>query len=140
MANWNLGAASDALKADLAGAAFTGPVSSTAGEFNLKTLTALADADATLTGAQLDGGLFTIAPSIARALTTDTVVNILAAIPGHVNGTHFEFTIVNTGTLMATLTAVAGVTLVGAAIVATATSGTFRLYRTSGTTVSIVRI
>ena len=129
MPNWNSGLSS-----------FDRPVSSTAGEFNLKSLTALADADATLTGAQLAGGMFTIAPSIARALTTDTVANILAAIPGHVNGTHFEFTIVNTGALTATLAAVAGVTLVGSAVVATASSGSWRLYRTASTTVSIVRM
>ena len=116
-----------------------GPVVSTAGEFNLKVITALADAAATLTAAQLDGGMFTIAATIARILTTDTAVAILAAIPGHVDGTHFEFTIVNTGAGVITLSAGVGVTLVGV-LTAGASSGTWRVIRTGAAAVSMFRI
>ena len=128
MPNWNNGLS-----------AFLTPASSTAGDFNLKTLTALADADATLTGAQMSGGLFTIAPSLARTLTTDTAVAILAAIPGNVDGSHFEFTIVNIGSITATLSAGVGVTLVGVGTVTTAASGTWKVRRNSSTTVSVFR-
>ena len=117
----------------------SGPASSTAGEFNLKTVTALADANATLTGAQLDGGIFTITPTLARTLTTDTAAAILAAIPGHVDGSHFEFTIVNTAALAVDLVAGANVTMVGG-LITNNSSGTWRVIRTSATTVSIYRI
>jgi len=119
--------------------ALSGPLSSTAGDVNLKTITALTDADATLIGTQLRGGIFTITPSAPRILTTDTAVNIIAAMAGSVDGGHFEFTIASLAAFDATLTAGVGVTLVGIAVVNNV-SGTWRVVRTSSTTVTMVRI
>ena len=125
--------------AAIAGDNFTGPVSSTAGEFNLKTITALADAAATLTGAQLKSGLFTITPTVARTLTLDTAANILAAIPGHVDGSHFEFSVVNNAAFNITLAAGVGVTLDGRTVINNG-SATWRIVRTSATTVRVFRV
>lgn len=100
--------------------------------------TALTDAAATLTAAQLIGGLFTITPTAGRALTTDTAVAILAAMPPHVDGSYFEFTVVCLAAFAATITAGVGVTLVGD-MAPNNESATFIVYRTAATTVTIVR-
>lgn len=104
----------------------------------LKATTALTDAAATLTAAQLIGGLFTITPTAGRALTTDTAVAILAAMPPHVDGSSFEFTVVCLAAFAATITAGVGVTLVGD-MAPNNESATFLVYRTSATTVTMVR-
>lgn len=78
-----------------------------------KSVTALSDAAATLTAAQMVGGIFTITPTAGRALTTDTAANIVAAISGAQVGTTFEFTIQVLAAFAATLTAGAGITLSG---------------------------
>jgi hypothetical protein len=102
---------------------------------------ALADAAATLTVAQVTvSKLFTIAASANRALTTPTGAELGAAVTDEVVGTSFEFTVVNTGASTATLTAgVSGVTVVGNAVVAATSSGTFLAVFTAADTVSIYR-
>ena len=104
----------------------------------LKTLTALADADAGLTAAQLLGGVFTITPSAGRALTVDTAVNIIAAMPNKQVGSHFEFTVVCLAAFAATITTAAGVTLVGDMAPNNA-SASFLVQVTGAATVSIYR-
>ena len=98
-----------------------------------KTVVALADAAATLTAAQMVGdGLFTITPSAARALTTDTAANIVAALPGAQVGGWFDFTIVCEAAYAATLTAGSGVTVTGVAA-ANNNSASFRVVLTNVT-------
>ena len=101
-----------------------------------KTVTALADAIATLSAAQMRGGLFTITPTVGRALTTDTAANIIASLP--VGTTTYRMTIVCLAAFAATLTAGANVALVGSAVANNA-SGTWLVLVTSATTVSIYR-
>jgi hypothetical protein len=122
--------------AALAGAAFTGAISSTAGDVNLKTVTALADAAATLTAAQLLTGLFTITPTVAQILTTATGTQIATALGGSVAGSHVEFTIVNLAAFDVTLVAGVGVTIVGKAVINDG-SGTWRIRRDSASAVTI---
>jgi hypothetical protein len=129
----------DVEKANLTGAAFTGPVSSTAGDVNLKTNTALADAAATLTAAQLSGGEFTITPTVARILTLDTAANIITNLTGSVDNSNFEITIVNLAAFDVTLAAGTGVTIVGRAVINNG-SATFRVRRLTATTVEVKRL
>jgi hypothetical protein len=138
-ANIATNTANIALKANLTGAAFTGPVSNTAGDVNLKTNTDLSDASATLTAAQLIGGEFTITPTVARIQTTDTAANIIAALTGSVDNSNFETTIVNLAAFDVTLAAGTGVTLVGNMTVNNG-SATFRVRRLTSSTVSITRL
>ncbi len=101
--------------------------------------TGLADAAATLTGAQLYGGLFTITPTVARILTLDTVVNILAAVLGHVDNSNFEFTVVNNAAFDVTIALPAGITAIGRLVINNG-SATWRLRRTSATTLELWRV
>jgi hypothetical protein len=126
-------------KANLSGAAFTGAISSTAGDLNLVTNTALSDADATLTAAQIVGGEFTITPTVARTLTTDTAANIITQLSGSVDNSNFEFTLINLAAFDATIAAGAGVTLVGNIVVNNG-SATFRARRLTSSTVSVTRL
>jgi branched-subunit amino acid aminotransferase/4-amino-4-deoxychorismate lyase len=103
---------------------------------------ALADANATLTATQvLESKLFTINPATDdRTLTTPTAAQILDGITDESVGTSFEFTIVNASPLkQVTLAAGSGVTVFGAAGIATSSSGTFVGIVTSTTAVSIYR-
>lgn len=111
----------------------------------LKVATALADADATLTAAQiLDSGLFVITPGAGRALTLDTGALILAAIEARTGNTpqvgySFEITIVNLAAQVVTLTtAASGTTLSGVATVNNV-SGTWIGVVTSATNVTFYR-
>ncbi len=106
---------------------------------NLITSTSLADADATLTAAQLIGGEFTITPTVARTLTTDTVANIIAGLTGSVDGSNFEFTVINLADFDVTIAAGVGVTLVGNMVVKDG-SATFRVKRLTSSTVSVTRL
>lgn len=117
---------------------FDGTTDWPVGHEYLKSNTALTDAASTLTAAQLIGGLFTITPTAARIQTTDTAALILAAMPPHVDGSYFEFTIANLAAFDVTLAAGTDVTLVGD-MVLNNESGTFIAYRTAATTVTIVR-
>jgi hypothetical protein len=129
----------DARYGKLSGASFTGPVSSTAGDVGLKTNTALADLNATLTAAQLRGGEFTITPTAARILTTDTAANIIANLTGSVDNSNYEITIVNLTGYNVILAIGVGVTIVGRAIISNG-SATFRVRRLTSTTVEVKRL
>jgi hypothetical protein len=118
---------------------FTVPVSSTAGDLGLKTNTALADAAATLTAAQLRGGEFTITPTVARILTLDTAANIIANLTGSVDNSNYEITIVNLAAFDVTLAIGTGVTIVGLAVINNG-SATFRVRRLTSTTVEVKRL
>lgn len=132
--NVGVGNTSPAQKLDV-----TGQILSSAGDVNLKTVTALVDNTAILTAAQMLAGLFTAVPTTARAHATDTAVNIIAAMGGSVNGSHFEFTFVTTAAFVETITAGSGVTLVGV-MTTDNESATFRAVRVTSSTVFIYRM
>ena len=105
-----------------------------------KAVVALADAAAVLTAAQMvDSGIFTITPTIARALTTDTAANIVAALPDYQVGTWFDIVIACLGAFAVTLTAGAGITIVGSGVVNNA-SGTWRARIDAAGAVTIYRM
>jgi hypothetical protein len=89
-------------------------------------------AAATLTLAILQTGMIQYTGS-AAALTFDTGSNIDAAGSIATN-TALQFTVVNTGSGTATVTAATGVTIVGVATVAAASSGTFKFLKTAANT------
>ena len=106
------------LTIDAAGTSvFARQVTSTAGNFNLKTNTVLTNANATLNAAQMLQGQFSITPTVARILTTATAVDIIAAMPGYQIGSHFDFSIQNNAAFDVTLIAGVGVALVGNMVV-----------------------
>ncbi len=103
------------------------------------TVTALSDALATLTAAQLLGGLISIPASADRALTTPTAALLKAAIPRCKVGSTLAFVVQNTGASTATMTAGTNVTIIDtnntSKQVAANTSAKFGLYCTdAGTT------
>ena len=105
-----------------------------------KTEVALANADATLSAAQMiDSGIFTITPTVARALTTDTAANIVATVAGYQVGTWFDIVIVCLAAFDVTLAGGTGVTIVGSAVVNNA-SGTWRARFDSASAVTIYRM
>lgn len=111
----------------------------TQAQVKTKTVVALADAAATLTAAQMiDSGIFTITPTVARILTTDTAANIVAALPRYQVGTWFEIVIVNTAAFDVTLAAGTGITLVGKMVINNV-SGTWLARIDSATAVTIYR-
>jgi hypothetical protein len=128
-----------ALKYDKTGGALSGQATSTAGDFNIVTNTALSNAAATLTAAQLIGGEFTITPTVARIQTLDTAANIISALSGSVTGSNFTFTVVNLAPFDVTIATAAGVTLVGSMVVNNG-SADFRVRRTSGSAVTVTRL
>ena len=120
--------------AKLADAGVTPPKTKT------KTAAALADADATLTAAQMiDSGIFTITPTIARTLTTDTAANLVAAMTGYQVGTWFDIIIVNLAAFDVTLAGGVGVTISGTAVINNG-SGTWRVRFDSASAVTIYRM
>ena len=122
-----------------AGINIAGPLTSAAGDFNLIANTALSDAAATLTAAQLFGGEFTITPTVARIQTLDTAANIISALSGSVTGSHFTFTVVNLAAFDVTIATAAGVTLVGNMVVNDGPA-MFRVRRLTSSTVSVTRL
>ena len=105
-----------------------------------KTAVALADAAATLTAAQMiDSGIFTITPTVARTLTTDTAANLVSAMAGYQVGTWFDIVIVNNAAFDVTLAAGVGVTIIGKAVINNV-SGTWRVRFDSSTAVTIYRM
>lgn len=105
-------------------------------------LVALADAASTLTATQIvDSGIFTITPTVARTLTTDTGTAIIASLVGAVTGTKFEFTIVNTAAFDVSLAAGVDVTIGAGQGKHTINnvSGTWKGLVTGATTVTIYR-
>lgn len=100
------------------------------------------DAARTLTSAELFvSKLFTCTPTASRIWTTPTGTELATYVADEVVGTSFEFTIVNlaASTAPITLGGASGVTIVGVAAVAHATSGTFVGVVTAANTVSIYR-
>ncbi|OYZ77541.1 MAG: hypothetical protein B7X65_13645 [Polaromonas sp. 39-63-25] len=111
----------------------------TSAQNKVKAVVALADAAATLTAAQMvDSSIFTITPTVARTLTTDTAANIVAALPRYQVGTWFDIIIVNTAAFDVTLAAGTGITIVGKAIINNV-SGTWRARIDSATAITIYR-
>ena len=102
-------------------------------------VTALADAPATLTAAQLLGSVFTINPTESRALTTDLASAIIAALPDYVVGSCFDFTVVNSAAFEVMLVGGTGVSIVGKASVTDA-SATWKAVVSSATTVVLYRL
>ena len=120
--------------AKLADASVTPPKTKT------KTAVALADADATLTAAQMiDSGIFTITPTVARTLTTDTAANLVAAMSGYQVGTWFDIIIVCLAAFAVTLAGGTGVTITGNAAVNNS-SGTWRARIDSASAVTLYRM
>lgn len=109
------------------------------------TVVAATDAATTQSAATLAGAgriVYTMTPTAGRALTTPTGAELGAAFTDEAVGTSIEFTVVNlaSATHAITLTAGAsGVTIVGSATVAAASSGTFLGVFTAANTVSIYR-
>ncbi len=100
------------------------------------------DAAQTLSASELlESKLFTCTPTAARNFTTATAAQIVAALTDEATGTSFEFTIVNLAASTHAITVVGGtnVTIVGAAAVSAATSGTFVGVVQSDSTVKVYR-
>ena len=109
------------------------------------TVVAATDAATTQSAATLAAAgevVYTMTPSTGRALTTPTGAELGAAFTDEAVGSGFRFSVVNlqASTHAITLTAGAsGVTLVGSATVAAASSATFLGVFTAANTVSIYR-
>jgi hypothetical protein len=100
------------------------------------------DAAQTLSASELlESKLFTCTPTAARNFTTATAAQIVAALTDEATGTSFEFTIVNLAASTHAITLVGGtnVTIVGAAAVSAATSGTFVGVVQSDSTMKVYR-
>jgi len=110
---------------------------------HIKPVVAVADADATLTAAQLvANSIFTQTPTAGRTLTTATGALIIAALPSYSVGSCFEFTVLNLVGAANAITLAAGatgVTLSGLATIAATTSGTFIGHIDSASAVTIYR-
>ena len=105
-----------------------------------KAAVALADADATLTAAQMiDSGIFTITPTVARTLTTDTAANLVSAMAGYQVGTWFDIVIVCLAAFDVTLAGGTGVTITGKAVVNNV-SGTWRARFDSASALTLYRM
>jgi len=104
------------------------------------TPTALADAAAVLTVAQLQAGILTITPTAARNLTLPSATLLAASYK--VVGDSFTFTVINLQgtTYVPTVVADASGALVGNGNVAISSSGTFRLIMTSSSAYVVYRI
>lgn len=116
-----------------------GPIYSTAGDVNLNATTNLADANATLTAAQLFGGTLVINPTAARILTLPTAAQIIAYMAGSVDGSKFEFTVINNTLSTVTIAGASGILQSGKTIVQDG-SATFKVTRDSATIVSVHNI
>lgn len=100
------------------------------------------DAAQTLSASELlESKLFTCTPTAARTFTTATAALIVAALADESTGTSFEFTIVNKAAATHAITLAGGtdVTIVGAAAVSAATSGTFVGVVQSDSTIKVYR-
>lgn len=94
---------------------------------------------ATLTTAQTLGGIITSTTAAAVAGTVPLGTDLDAAA-GLAIDEGFDLTIIATGANAFTLTANTGITIVGTAAVATATSGTFRFRKTAANTFVAYRL
>lgn len=94
---------------------------------------------ATLTTAQVLGGIVTSTTGAAVAAQSPTGTDLDAAA-GLLVDEAIDLTFIATGANALTLTVNTGVTIVGAAAVATATSGTFRFRKTAANTFVAYRV
>ena len=92
----------------------TSQITSTAGDINLTTVVGMADADATLTAANIFNNIITITPTSNRVLTTPTAAQIVAYCSGYEVGSNFLLAVVNnSSSYTVTLSPGSGVSLVG---------------------------
>ncbi|MHB8098085.1 MAG: hypothetical protein ACYDD5_00665 [Sulfuricurvum sp.] len=116
-----------------------GDAAVTQAQMKTKAVVALADIDTTLTATQMvNSSIFTITPTIARTLTTDTAANLVAELPRYQVGTWFDFRIVNLAAFDVTLVGGVGVTLVGSAVT-NSSSGTWLARVDSATAITLYR-
>lgn len=95
----------------------------------------------TLTAAGIVGGLITRSGSLADFTdTTDTAVNIVAALAAYVASESFYIKIKNTTAFAQTLSAGAGVTLSGSSVIPPNSVGTYLVTITSATAVAIAHV
>lgn len=107
-----------------------------------------ATAAATLSAAEMFGGLYTITPTATAALTTATASTLTAADSSSANGDSYTFTVTNAGTqaaatdLTVTLTAGTGVTVPtdGTQIIVPGQYRTYMVYRTSSSAWTVVQV
>jgi hypothetical protein len=97
------------------------------------------DATGPLTAAMIAAGIITSTTAAAVAGTVPTGTVLDAALQMGI-GESIDFTVIATGANGFTVTVAAGVTIVGGAVVATATSGRFRLRKTAAATYIIYRL
>ena len=106
------------------------------------TVAALPDSTATITGANLGGGIMTVAPASADITKpTDTAANIIgtAAMGLDTDESAFETAVINTNASnKLTISAGSGVTLVGDMDIGAGSSGTLRIKRTGSSAVSLI--
>ena len=109
------------------------------------TVVAATDAATTQSAATLAGAgrvVYTMTPTANRTLTTPTGAELGAAFTDEAVGTSIEFTVVNLAATSYSITLTAGasgLTIVGNAVVAAASSATFLGVFTAANTVSIYR-
>jgi hypothetical protein len=108
-----------------------------------KLLVSATDANTTLTAAQACGSITTMTPTANRTLTTPTGAEIIAELGLQAKiGQTFEVSVINLASATHAITFTAGatgVTVVGNAVVAAATGGTFTGRVASATTVVFYR-
>lgn len=104
-----------------------------------KTVTALSDANATLTNEQMLGGVLTINTTLSRTLTSANGTNLCTLLTGYQTGTSFEFTIVNDGVDDVILSGNTDVSTKGSDTVTANASGTFLAVVTGTNTLTIYR-
>jgi hypothetical protein len=97
------------------------------------------DSTGALTAAMIAAGIITSTTAAAVAGTVPTGTVLDAALQLNI-GEAIDFSVIATGANAFTVTAASGVTIVGAAAVATATSGRFRLRKTAAATYIIYRL
>jgi len=111
----------------------------TGGALIRKTVTELADADATLTPAQIVGGIFVVAVATGPiVLTTPSAVHILEQLDGEEDNTTFEVTVVNLAAEDVTIEPGDNVSIVGSQVVNNA-SATWIVRRVSFDTIEMYR-
>lgn len=92
-----------------------------------------------VTAAMLGSGIITSTTAAAVAGTVPTGTVLDAAFDMEI-GDSIDFSVIATGANAFTVTAAAGVTIVGVAVVATVTTGRFRLRKTAAATYIIYRV
>ena len=106
---------------------------------NFQTTPSTLNATGALTTALITNGIVTSSTAAAVVATLDTGTVTDAALTMAI-GDAFDWSVVNTGANTFTVTAAAGHTIVGTAVVATVTSGRFRTYKTAALTFVTIRL